>query len=173
MYNAIIFMILLTSMLNWILVYNQLQLLKEINKSVKRLWLKKPGIVTFKSYEGENGMLKFVLCLPEKSAADVVLRKLTVSVGGQEAQLLELAADVLETAEFECFDGAEVVGKLIDVDDAGNESPAREFSFKVMDTLAPPMPGELGVKVTAEFEVEPEPEVQPEPEADAQEDDMN
>jgi hypothetical protein len=32
------------------------------------------------------------------------------------------------------------------------------------------MPGELGVKVTGEFD--PEPEVQPEPEADAQ-DDLN
>ena len=104
-------------------------------------------------------MLKFVLTLPTKSAADVVSRVLTVNVG-EDTGVYELAADVVETQEFECADNTEVTGTLADVDDAGNVSEPREFAFVVVDNLAPPMPGELGVKVTGESE------------ADAQ-DDMN
>jgi len=145
--NAIQVIIIL-NIINLILVYNQLKILYRIYKSVKRP-VKRPGRVMLKFYEGENGMLKFVLTLPTKSAADVVSRVLTVTIG-EEVQVFELAADAVETQEFECADNTEVFGSLADVDDAGNVSEAREFSFKIVDTIVPPMPGELGVRVTGE-----------------------
>lgn len=171
--TILLFLMLVILILTLLLVYNQVQLLKEINSLIKKLWLKKPGKVTLKIYEGENGMLKFVLSLPPKSAADVVSRVLNVKVGDGEAQLFELAADALESQEFSCADNTEVVGSLADVDDAGNTSEARPFSFVIVDTIAPPMPGEVGVLVTGEFDQEPEVEPVPEPEPEADADDLN
>jgi hypothetical protein len=144
--------IIILNIVNLILVYNQLQILYRIYKSTKRP-IKRPGKVTLKFYEGENGMLKFVLTLPKKSAADVVSRVLTVTIG-EEMQVFELAADAVETQEFECADNTKVFGTLADVDDAGNVSEPREFAFEVVDTIVPPMPGELGVKVTGESEAD-------------------
>ena len=143
-----LYVIVILNAINLILVYNQLKILHSIYKSVKRP-LKRPGKVMLKFYEGEEGMLKFVLTLPTKSAADVVSRVLRVSIG-EDSQVLELAADAVETQEFECADNTKVFGTLTEVDDAGNVSEPREFSFEVVDTIAPPIPGEVGVRVTGE-----------------------
>ncbi len=113
--------------------------------------LPKPGLVGLSVLsQGEDGMLKFVLTLPEKGASDVVSRELTVSVDGGEPVVFTLAGDVVESQEFEAADGAAVTGTLVDVDDAGNKSEAREFTLVLVDTIAPPQPGEVGVKVVSE-----------------------
>jgi len=61
-----------------------------------------------------------------------------------------LAGDALEAAGFECADNAEVFVSLVDIDDAGNRSAAREQTFTVTDTMAPPVPGTIGLEVTGE-----------------------
>lgn len=172
MNNYILFAFLIFAVYNMVSLYLINSRLKFICKLIERITKPpKPGIITFLTSEKENGMLKFVLSLPQAGAADVVSRKLTVKIGESELVALELAADALESQEFVCADNTVVVGSLVDVDDAGNESPASEFSFVIVDTIAPPQPGEVGVKVTGEFDaVEPEP--QPEPEADAQDEEI-
>lgn len=100
--------------------------------------------------QGETGMLKFVLTLPTVGVSDVVSRELTVAVGDVEAVLLTLSSDATESQEFEAADDTVVTGTLVDVDNAGNKSEAREFNFVIVDTIAPPQPGELGVKVISE-----------------------
>jgi hypothetical protein len=95
-------------------------------------------------------MLKFVLSLPPKSVSDVVSRELSVSVGGRDPMVVTLAGDVQQSEELSGADGETVSGTLVDIDDNGNRSEPREFSFVLMDTLAPPMPGDLGVNVVAE-----------------------
>lgn len=138
-------------------VYNML-LLYFINANLKEIFRllaiivkpPKPDGISFLISEKENGMLKFVLTLPQAGAADVVARKLTVKVGEADAVKFDLAADVVELEGFECEDNTEVTGSLVDVDDAGNESAASEFSFVIVDTFPPPQPGEVGVKVTGE-----------------------
>lgn len=138
-------------------VYNML-LLYFINANLKEIFRllntivkpPKPDGISFLISEKENGMLKFVLTLPQAGAADVVARKLTVQVGEAEATTFDLAGDVTESQEFECADDTQVTGTLVDVDDAGNESAASEFSFVIVDTFPPPQPGEVGVKVTGE-----------------------
>lgn len=117
---------------------------------VKVLRLCKPGLVFLTFYKGDDNMLKFVLTLPTKSATDVVSREVTVVVAGADPVVINLGGDAVETPEFSGEDGATVTGTLVDIDDAGNRSPAREFSFTLVDNLAPPQPGEVGVKVTAE-----------------------
>lgn len=117
---------------------------------LKVLRLRKPGVVFIKKISQEEDMLKFVLSLPTAGAADVVARKLSVKIGEADVALIDLPADALETAELSGAEGSPVVGSLIDVDDAGNESTPSEFSFVLTDTIAPPQPGSVGLRVTAE-----------------------
>lgn len=138
-------------------VYNMLFLyftnanLKEIFRLLETIIKpRKPTGISYLVLKEVNDMLKFVLTLPQAGAADVVARKLTVKVGDAEAESFDLAGDAVESQEFECADNTEVTGSLVDVDDAGNESAASEFSFVIVDTFPPPQPGEVGVKVTGE-----------------------
>jgi hypothetical protein len=127
------------------------QLCRDILKILK---LRQPGFVWIKVtesfYKEHIKMLKFKLVLPSPGASDVVSRKITVKIGEQDVLDAELAGDALETAEMSGVDNDPVVGSLVDVDDAGNMSPAREFSFVLIDSIAPPQPGELGIVVTGE-----------------------
>jgi hypothetical protein len=45
---------------------------------------------------------------------------------------------------------ATVVVTLVDVDDAGNESPPSFYEFIAKDTIAPAQPGSLGVTLVRE-----------------------
>jgi hypothetical protein len=123
---------------------------KNVKKILKNLRLKKPGtvLIGFK-FEGGNGMLNFVLDLPVAGAADVVSRELTVVVDGVSS-VETLAGDAAVSADYSGIDNAVVTGSLVDVDDAGNRSEASEFSFVLTDTVAPPAPGAVGLRVTAE-----------------------
>jgi hypothetical protein len=95
-------------------------------------------------------MLNFVLDLPVASASDVVSRLVKVQIADGVVSEFSLGAADVMTPELQGADGATVVGSLVDVDDAGNVSPAREFSFVLVDTIAPPQPGEIGLRVTSE-----------------------
>lgn len=105
----------------------------------------KPDKVSF-ILTGESKMgLQYKLVLPAAGASDVVSRKLTVNGVEQTVN-----GDVLEVEGFEGDQDTDVVGTLIDVDDAGNESIARDFSFTLVDTIAPPQPGDVGLVVVGE-----------------------
>jgi hypothetical protein len=134
------------------ILITMLLLLRSINSTclsiLKVLRLKKPGKVSITMFEGE-GMLSFVLTLPERSAKDVVARELTVSVDGVET-VESLNGDSVESQVYSGLDNAAVAGRLVDIDDAGNRSDPSEFTFVLVDTIAPPAPGQVGLKVTAE-----------------------
>ena len=126
-----------------------------VSRSIlKVLRLRKPGlvflVVTGEFKKGHTHMLRFKLVLPAPGASDVVNRKLTLQIGSAEPESLQLPGDAVESQEFEGQDNDTVSGQLVDVDDAGNESEARTFSFVLVDTLAPPQPGEIGLVVTGE-----------------------
>lgn len=95
--------------------------------------------------------IKFNVQLPTLPAPhDVVKRELTVNVP-------DVAPDVHEAAPGDAFvndlfvpQDADVVLSLVDIDDGGNRSEAREFSFKALDTVPPPQPGEFAVQITGE-----------------------
>lgn len=121
---------------------------------LKLLRLRKPGLVYLRVtgvfYEGKKKMLKFKLVLPAPGASDVASRQLTVTIGTADPQTVTLDPTAIESGEYEGEDNAAVSGSLVDTDDAGNQSEAREFSFVLTDTLAPPQPGEVGLVVTGE-----------------------
>lgn len=105
-------------------------------------------------------MLKFKLVLPAPGAPDVVSRNLSIKIGDEDAQLVVLPGTDTESSEYVAAEGTVVSGELADVDDAGNVSPARDFRFTLVDTIAPPIPGEVGLLVTEEL---PDPEPTPDP----------
>ena len=126
-----------------------LELTKAIQDNTKAQRLKRPALVFLQLTREVNEMLFFTLELPEAGASDVVTRKLSLKIGSAEAVSLELA--VGETApEFSGNDNDVVEGSLVDVDDAGNASEPSNFSYVLTDTIAPPAPGQVGLKVTRE-----------------------
>lgn len=122
-------------------------LLKQVLKVVR---LKKPGMVFIRIVSEDGKMLKFVLDLPAPGASDVVKRELSVRVGSADVKSIELDGAALVTEELEGADNDSVDGQLIDIDDAGNRSEASSFSFVLTDTIPPPAPGAVGLRVTAE-----------------------
>lgn len=124
--------------------------LKAIRKIVGR---RAPGLVFLKTVREENGMLFFNLTLPPATDKDVLeggKRTVVVTVGSGSAQTFELAGTATATEELSGSDNDPVVGTLVDTDDAGNAGPAREFSFVLVDTIAPAQPGEVGLNILRE-----------------------
>lgn len=89
--------------------------------------------------------LKFQL--PPPGASDVTTRELSVTVnGGDPPQIHNLAGSTLVTDEMVFQADDQLVLTLVDIDAKGNRSQASAaFSLTVVDDIAPPQPGELGV----------------------------
>jgi hypothetical protein len=95
--------------------------------------------------------LVFTIRLPEPGAPDVVSRKVTVILNGQET--LFDGAVTPETSVLGPFSGHDndaVNVTLVDVDDAGNISPEQGVQFILEDTIPPPKPGQPTLTVVAE-----------------------
>lgn len=80
---------------------------------------------------------------------DVVVRELRIVVNGAEPVVREFAATDSDLGTVDVPQGASVVLKLVDVDDAGNRSEPAVVEFVATDTLPPSQPG-LGVELVAE-----------------------
>ena len=110
-----------------------------------------PGIIKLALTGQEDSMLKFKLTLPPPGTADVITREIEVQVGEGTPTVSNITGDSTEfDAGLQGEAGDLVTAKLTDIDDAENRSPAREQSWTLLDTLAPPLPGEMGLTVTAE-----------------------
>lgn len=127
------------------------RLIVEIRDLRKVIQMRKPGLVFSKMIsEGMNGMSKFALILPPPGAADVVTREVVYSINDGAPVTLTLPGTARETEPFEAEEGQVVTGTLVDIDDANpaNRSEPRTFNLSLADTLAPPQPGEVGVRMT-------------------------
>ena len=83
--------------------------------------------------------------------ADVVVRRLTVTVDGVEAPAFpDFPADTTSFGEFTVPQDAQVVLALVDIDDAGNVSEPAVLEFTATDTIPPAKPGEFGVSLVRE-----------------------
>lgn len=131
----------------------------------------KPGLVFLQLLkEGSNGMKVFTLKLPLATAEDVKYFEVVYKVGDAEpVTLTPLNPDYGKTPttpgeipNLQAVNGTVVVGTVCCVDDVGNKSATREFSLEVLDTTAPPMPGEVGIVITDEFADAPVPDTDPE-----------
>jgi len=109
-----------------------------------------PGLMRVSVSNEERDMLIFDVVLPAVTVSDVVSRELTVAVEGQVPETRSLAGTIDVAVGFKAPQDTNVVLTLVDVDDAGNRSEARVQTVVLADTIAPPLPGELGVNVTGE-----------------------
>ncbi len=93
--------------------------------------------------------IKFVF--PAPGAVDVAQRELTVTVNGGDPPLVRTypsstATPALLSDEWVFNDSDHLVATLVDVDGHSNRSqPSAAFTYDVVDDIAPPAPGELGV----------------------------
>jgi hypothetical protein len=130
-----------------------------VDDLAKVVRLRQPGLVFLQFVrEGFNGMKEFKLVLPPATARDVQFFEVELKVGDKDPVTLHPAnvdygkdpVNTSEIAGLQAENGTIVTGTLRDLDDAGNKSPAREFSLTVSDTNAPPMPGEVVLEITNE-----------------------
>jgi len=82
--------------------------------------------------------------------ADVVGRKLSVVVNGEDRGVTDYPADTTSFGELSFSDNDSVVLSLVDVDDAGNSSSPAVLEFVALDTIPPAQPGEFGVTLVRE-----------------------
>ena len=97
-------------------------------------------------------MLHFVITLPPTRAADVVQRELKITIGDQTEQTVHPELTAAETQEFSGNDNDAVHAELVDIDDATppNRSEPSVLDGVLTDTVAPPQPGQMGIRVTRE-----------------------
>jgi len=121
----------------------------------------KPGPVQI-VITGESDMdqIQFKVVLPPVSAPDVTEREVSVKVGDAEAGVSKLDKGALEITGLNGNEGAEVKVELVDIDNAGNRSPASTASITLVDTVPPPQPGQIGLMVTGETHPAPAPNPQ-------------
>lgn len=83
------------------------------------------------------------------TASDTNERELTITVDGADTPIVKsYDGNALESEELPFPVDTQLVAVLVDIDKAGNRSPASAaFSYKVTDTIPPPQPGAIGVKV--------------------------
>jgi len=87
---------------------------------------------------------------------DVVSRELSVVINGVEQPVASFPGYAVDLGVLEAPQNAEVVLRLVDVDDAGNRSEPAEMMFVAVDTLPPAAPGALGVSLVSETTVSDE-----------------
>lgn len=82
--------------------------------------------------------------------ADVVARRLMVTVNGLPQSTTEYPSETTSFSEVRVEQDAEVVLSLVDIDDAGNVSEPAVYEFVAVDTIPPAKPGEFGVTLVRE-----------------------
>lgn len=96
--------------------------------------------------------MQFEIGLPTPTAPDVASGELTIQIGSNEPFVINTTPteQTIQDARFSGADGETVIATFVFVDDAGNKSQAREASAVLADTIPPPQPGELAIRVTGE-----------------------
>ena len=84
---------------------------------------------------------------------DVVTRQLSVYVNGADTprEVRNYRPTDTNLGDVIVEQGAAVVLRLVDIDDAGNQSEPAVLEFVAEDTIAPAQPGSLGVTLVGEY----------------------
>ena len=134
--------------------------LNTINSTLKRFFKPqdpKPVKLVITGESEMANMLGFKIVLPTlpPEPNDIVSGELTVQVGAGEAAVVATTKQQTEVVDLAGEEGATVNVSYVYVDNAGNRSEtASTLSVVLVDTIAPAVPGVLGVVVTSEFTTE-------------------
>jgi hypothetical protein len=123
-----------------------------IERELKRLVRKqsRPVALRARLSSQESSMLIYSVSAAPVVDADVVTRRLSVTVNGEAREPVDFAADATSFGELGFADNDSVVLTLVDIDDAGNSSEPAVFEFVATDTIPPAKPGEFGVTLLRE-----------------------
>ncbi len=117
-----------------------------------------PITLTGQIVQGEKTMLKFAVGLPtidaaDPNASDIDHRTLTVTIDAG-APIVTTVTDLTTTTVadpgYVGNVGSVVTASLVDSDASGNNSPQRDETATLTDTIAPPEPGEFQIGVTGQ-----------------------
>ena len=112
-----------------------------------------PGALSLVVISQENSMLQFKLSpLPPGSAPDVVTQEVSTTIAGGDpiVRTVPVAQTELTDPGFEGEENAAVDTSLVNIDGAGNRSPAHVQAFVLEDNQSPPEPGDIGLVVTGQ-----------------------
>jgi hypothetical protein len=122
--------------------------MRTIHPNAFRVRFVRTKVITKK---GENVMaLIYTVTAGAVVDADVVERKLSVVVNGEDRGVTSFPKETTSFGELSFGDNDNVVLTLVDVDDAGNSSSPAVAEFVATDTLPPVQPGEFGVTLVRE-----------------------
>lgn len=125
------------------------ELVIEVREIRRVLQLRQPGPVRVRVVSQGEIKMQVVLSLPTPTALDMGERQIRGNIAGRSIDQ-DLSGDAVESGVFTAERLEVVEGTLVDVDTSGNRSEARSFSLPVLDTTAPPQPGEVGIRVVSE-----------------------
>jgi hypothetical protein len=123
-----------------------------IERELKRLVRKqtRPVALRARLSSQESSMLIYSVSAAPVVDADVVTRRLSVTVNGEAREPVDFTADATSFGELGFADNDSVVLTLVDIDDAGNSSEPAVFEFVAVDTIPPAAPGDFGVTLLRE-----------------------
>ena len=124
-----------------------------------------PVVLSVRQIRSNNTMadvLTYKVSVGPVVDTDVTVRQLSVYVDGAEAarEVRSYSPETTDLGNVIVPQGSSVVLRLVDVDDAGNQSTPAVLEFVATDTLPPAQPGSLGVTLVSEQRVV-EPAVEP------------
>lgn len=110
-------------------------------------WFRRPGPMYI--IKSEFNMTKMVcqVSFPGIVAADTVRRTLTIRESDQTSVVVNISPIGTPMHEFRVLKDASVVLELVDTDFAGNASAPQTKNFTAVDTVPPPVPGEMNVAI--------------------------
>lgn len=148
----------------WGVEFELHQVRHQLKNLIRHLPPPMPGILKLrviaeKASPAMPDRLTFVVSVPaEPTPTDVVKREVIVLQADQLEQVSEHDGNgAMDVGPFEGDQDSKVEVRMVNVDDAGNRSPARTQMFTLVDTIAPPAPGEIGLRVVAETPTAPAP----------------
>jgi hypothetical protein len=124
-------------------------------KQLRKMDMRTIHPIAFHNYlvrteKGEIMALVYSVTAAAPVDADVVERRLTVTVNGEEKSSQVYASETTAFGELSFAQSDNVVLTLVDVDDAGNVSTPAVLEFVAADTIPPVAPGGLGVALVRE-----------------------
>jgi hypothetical protein len=110
------------------------------------------GVLQIRSELNMADILTYAVSVNPVVDADVVSRELSVYVDGSEAarEVRSYPSDAAGLGTVSVPQNSAVVLQLVDIDDAGNRSEPAVLEFTATDTIAPAVPGNLGVTLVDE-----------------------
>ena len=139
MLDFLLAIVLITLVVQYIILVKISNIKRQCLRTTKPLYFRSKYVRTTK--KGDTMGLVYEVTCAAPVDADVVERKLTVSVNGEVVSTDVYEGEAVSLGERVFQQGDNVVLNLVDIDDAGNVSDPAVVEFVANDTIPPSVPG--------------------------------